>query len=126
MKWEGPDDNSQQACWNSLLLETLVPECYASLLSRLALAGQEALQFWPVLGENAGNYTDWNTCIEKTIEKVLAKPCLTTMAGKVIVPSQKIAVYGGLGNNEERTTFKTFLEQLNEDAPYSNVLPDPA
>ena len=121
MKWEGPDDNSEQACWNSLLLEILVPECYATLLSRLALAGQESLQFWPVMAENACIYTDWNTCIKKTINKVLEKPCLTTMAGHVIAPRQKIAVYGGFGTQEERTTFKTFLEQLNEDECIVNL-----
>ena len=90
-----------------------MPECYASLLSRLALAGQEALQFWPVLTERAVTYTNWTTCKERTLQKVLDMRCLTTLEDHVVKPENNTVVFGGMESTEDTEVLKKILRKLN-------------
>ena len=116
IKWEGRDDSSEQARWNSALLDSLVPTCYSNLLSRLALAQVPHLQYWPAPAQEPGDFTDWTTCMERCQEMVVSKPCLTTMAGKVGIPLPgKVHIYGGIGTEEDSSVVRSFLERLGKE-----------
>ena len=116
MKWEGRDDSSEQAQWNSTLLDSLVPECYSSLLSSIASAKEPHLHFWPAPAEESGDFKDWTSCMERCQELVVNKPCLTTMTGQVVTPSpDKVEIYGGIGTPEQSSVVISFLRRLDKE-----------
>ena len=116
IKWEGRDDSSDQAKWNSSLLESLVPICYSSLLSHLAQDGEPHLQYWPNPAQKSGDFTDWTTCMELCQEMVVNKPCLITLSGDIVTPtSSRVEIYGGIGTAEESSVVKLFLSKLDNE-----------
>ena len=116
MKWEGRDDSSEQARWNSTLLDSLVPECYSSLLSSIASAKEPHLHFWPSPTEESGDFKDWTSCMERCQELVVNKPCLTTMTGNVVTPSpDEVEIYGGIGTPDQSSVVRSFLRRLDNE-----------
>ena len=68
-----------QVKWNSLLLTSLVPECYSRFLSELTkqaqLSPELVFQYWPPHTRTEARYKDWTSCARDTVTRLLSLPC---------------------------------------------------
>ena len=79
-----------QAVWTSLLMSVLVPRCYAQFLSSLSQL-TPSLSYWPRARVTLGTITSWDTCANKTGERMLtsSEARLYTMTGRSVCPARE-------------------------------------
>ena len=123
LKWETSDDHSEEVQWNSKILDSLVPECYAELLSRLTVSGcfENTFQFWPrnKISHNSPTLTNWETTAMRTINLLMKKSCLKSLTGNLIAPynvKDKLSIFTGEGMTEEiKDLFRCILLQFEDE-----------
>ena len=93
LKWPGIErKNDPTAEWNTLLVNQLLPPCYALLLDRAKdlLAPKEHYSAWPEVG--TVQYTNWSELLRPLFRILITQPVVwtDTTVGRWIVPSEGV------------------------------------
>ena len=94
LKWPGVErKNDRTAEWNTLLVNQLLPPCYALLLGRAKdlLAPKEFYSTWPEVS-TVLQYTNWSGLLLPLFNILIEQPvfCTSTMVGRWIKPNEGV------------------------------------
>ena len=92
-------------------MSVLVPRCYTQFLSSLSQL-TPSLSYWPRARVTSGTITSWDTCANKTGERMLtsSEARLYTMTGRSVCPAREIDKIWILTSGED--TLKHILESF--------------